>query len=228
MKHYCRLKQAAFPAPLLVDKPTGVTSHDVVDWARRLTGLKKIGHTGTLDPLATGLLIILIGRSWTKRQNEFLKQAKVYQVTCQFGQVSDTYDIDGRVKTTDSTHKVSLNEIERAVQAKFLGLINQLVPPFSAVKQNGRKLYQLARAGRLDKSSLPSRQVTIKQFRLLDFDQKNQQAKFNISVSSGTYIRSLIHDLGQALKVGAMITSLRRTQIGRYKIENAFCCPLIN
>ncbi len=108
MKKLCFLKRKnLFPAPLLVDKPTGVTSHDVVAWTRRVTGVKKVGHAGTLDPLATGLLIILIGREWTKRQSEFLKQEKTYLAGCKFGYVSDSYDIDGQIEFATDASLVS-------------------------------------------------------------------------------------------------------------------------
>ncbi len=229
MKKVCFLKHALpLPAPLLIDKPTGVTSHDVVDWARRLTGVKKIGHAGTLDPLATGLLILLIGRSWTKRQSEFLKQDKIYEVECQFGKTSDTYDMDGKVTPTQLSQKLDAHQVETAIEHHFKGPIQQTVPPFSAIKRHGRKLYQLARAGQLKSIDLPRRSVTIKRFELLDFEQQKQQARCLVEVSSGTYVRSLIHDLGSLLKVGALVTRLRRTQIGTLKLADAFCCPLMN
>ena len=225
MKRFCRTYQVTLPSPLFVDKPGGVTSHDVVGWARRLTGVKKIGHAGTLDPLATGLLIILIGRNWTKRQTEFLKQDKTYLVSCRFGVASDTYDVDGSVRSLASAKKIDDEDIKQAVNDHFLGEITQTVPPFSAVKQKGKKLYQLARAGQIDEADLPKRQVRVDEFRLLEFNKENQTASFEVSVSSGTYIRSLIHDLGQALGVGAVVTSLRRTRIGRFNIDEAFLCP---
>ena len=228
MRHYCRVGTLSLPSPLLVDKPSGVTSHDVVDWVRYVTGVKKVGHAGTLDPLATGLLIILIGRQWTKRQVEFLKQDKTYLVSCQFGLVSDTYDVDGSVRPLTDVAKVNDQKVKQVVNKHFLGEIAQIVPPFSAVKQKGKRLYKLARAGQVSKTGLPQRQVRVDEFRLLSFDKTTQTASFKISVSSGTYIRSLIHDLGQKLFTGAVVTSLRRTRIGQFSLDKAFLCPVVN
>ncbi len=228
MKKLCFLKRKnLFPAPLLVDKPSGVTSHDVINWTRYVTGVKKIGHAGTLDPLATGLLIVLIGRKWTKRQVEFLKQDKTYLVSCRFGLVSDTYDIDGSVESLVGALKVNDKKIREVINNYFMGQITQVVPPFSAIKLGGKKLYELARLGKVDDVDLPRRQVKVDKFKLIEFDFKRQTASFEVSVSSGTYIRSLIHDLGQKLGAGAVVTSLRRTRIGKFSIDQAFLCPWI-
>lgn len=218
---------------LLVDKPTGVTSHDVVQWARRQTGHRKIGHTGTLDPLATGLLVLLITRPFTKLQAQFLKQDKSYLVTARLGETTDSYDRDGqRMSLADwnSVASVTRNHIEFALK-KYHGQIEQQVPIFSAVKMAGKKLYEHARAGEVDSIQLPSRLIIIHSCKLESFDSNDSDEKvhFTLSVrcSSGTYIRSLVHDIGQDLGVGATVTALRRTEIGSMHIDDAQLCPLI-
>jgi len=212
---------------LLIDKPTGMTSHDVVDFMRHKTGIKRIGHAGTLDPLATGLLIVLVGRSATKRQMEFLKQDKEYLCTAQLGITTDTYDHDGQITNKTKWQQVSevtKNQIEQAIK-KLTGEIKQQVPAFSAVKQKGKKLYQLARRGQIETANLPVRTITIYAFDLLELqkDEAKQTLaiKLRVKCSSGTYIRSLVHDLGRNLGVGAVVLELRRTKIGSYSIENA-------
>lgn len=211
---------------LLVDKPTDWTSHDVVGWVRRQVGVKRVGHAGTLDPLATGLLIVLVGREYTKLQDSFMKQGKVYEVTARFGIVTDTYDSQGNtVATTDweNIEKITKDRVESVMQS-FLGKIEQTVPIYSAVKVAGQKLYNMARHGELVEE-LPKRQVEIIKFELLDFriDRENKvcEADFIVEVSSGTYIRSLIHDLGNELKIGANVTKLRRLKIGQIDLTNA-------
>ncbi|PIR59161.1 MAG: tRNA pseudouridine(55) synthase TruB [Candidatus Pacebacteria bacterium CG10_big_fil_rev_8_21_14_0_10_56_10] len=211
--------------PLLIDKPTGMTSHDVVDEVRRLTGQSKVGHAGTLDPLATGLLIVLVGRQQTKRQPEFTKLDKEYLVTASLGVETDSYDIDGTVLVTVPSQRlaaVNVTDIERCLR-QFRGEIDQQVPPFSAVKRGGTKLYELARRGRLDLAALPVRRVTIYRLELVSFRQSRLDTQFSLKVkcSSGTYVRSLVHHTGQCLGVGAIVTSLRRTAIGPYRLSQA-------
>jgi tRNA pseudouridine55 synthase len=211
----------------LIDKPTGWTSHDVVNKVRRLTGIKRVGHAGTLDPLATGLLIILIGREFTKMQDLFMKQPKEYLVTAQFGITTDSYDIDG--ETTDEAPPelvsgLTKEKIEDAMQP-FIGNIDQQVPIFSAVKVKGKKLYEHGRKQRSSESTetenpvLPIKQVIVESFEVLNLDLP--YAEFRVTCSSGTYIRSLIYDLGQMLGTGATVTQLRRTKIGEYSVSNA-------
>jgi tRNA pseudouridine55 synthase len=217
---------------MLVDKPSGVTSHDVVSWARRLTGIKRIGHTGTLDPLASGLLIILIGRQYTKLQAEFLKQDKEYLCEIRLGAVSDTYDIEGQIQETVTWEELSLitkEKLEKTLPS-FRGKIEQVVPAFSAVKVGGRKLYVAARRGQTKLEALPKRQVLIKELELInwqvDSKQKNIHFSIRVNCSSGTYIRSLAHDIGQSLGVGAVVVKLRRTLIGELNLKQAVVCPL--
>lgn len=208
---------------LLVDKPVGPTSHYVVSWARRQFGVKTIGHTGTLDPLASGLMILLVGRSFTKQQINFLKQDKTYLVTGQLGITSDSYDSTGKITDqSDSWKKITKIQLTEALKT-FVGQINQTVPLFSAVKVNGKKLYQLARNGQSAQSGLPIKSITIYSITLLNFSPPH----FSIEVfcSSGTYIRSLIHDIGQKIGVGAVVTALRRIQIGEYSVDQTTCCP---
>ena len=209
----------------LVDKPSGPSSHDIVNYFRFHSGIKRIGHAGTLDPLASGLLIILVGREFTKQQSLYLKQDKSYQVTARLGLSTDSYDTMGT-----TTHLAEWNEVasitkEEVLEAlnKFKGEIQQTAPIFSAIKIKGQKLYDLARKGQ--SVELPVRQVRIDQCDLTDF-RLNQAAQtleldLEIACSSGTYIRSIVHDLGQNLKVGACVSKLRRTRIGNSKIESS-------
>jgi tRNA pseudouridine55 synthase len=228
---------------VLIDKPNGVSSHWVVNWARKHSGIKKIGHTGTLDPLATGLLILLIGKKFTKQQVNYLKQDKEYECTAKLGLTSDSYDIEGEILHTTAWEKLQQINQEKLelVLPTFKGEIQQTVPIFSAVKQKGKKLYQLAREAKNNPEvkkmvdellqNLPVRTVTIKSLDLLDFHvNKNKQEitfSFRVECSSGTYIRSLAHDIGQKLGVGATVLSLRRTKIGEITLDQAQMCPLI-
>lgn len=225
------LNKSIFPSAgvVLVDKPSGITSHDVVDRIRKATGIKKVGHAGTLDPLATGLLVILISREFTKRQSSFLKRDKQYMVTGRLGIVTDSYDIDGKVvkemtekkekEKKKKVEKISKGEIEEALQS-FKGEITQTVPAYSAVKVKGKKLYELARKDKINLKKLPKRRVTIQGIELMEFDEKKREFILKVDCSSGTYIRSLVHDLGQKLGVGATVVQLRRTKIGKMKVED--------
>ncbi|MDH5533686.1 MAG: tRNA pseudouridine(55) synthase TruB [Candidatus Pacebacteria bacterium] len=212
---------------LLIDKDVDWTSHDVVAKVRGITGVRRIGHAGTLDPLATGLLIVLVSREFTKLQDQFMKQDKEYEVEAKFGLTTDSYDSMGNiVDTVDWEEIKELTEEEvRHAMKEFVGEIEQTVPAFSAVKVKGKKLYEKARKGKIDLATLPKRMVTIYDFKLLDFKsdskEKSVTAKFSTKVSSGTYIRSLIHDLGQKLKIGAHVTALRRTSIGEIRVDLA-------
>lgn len=207
---------------LLVDKPIGPTSHDVVAWARKVFQVRKIGHTGTLDPLASGLLILLISRDYTKLQAQLLKQDKTYRVTAALGITSDTYDCTGTV--TPSGVEVHPTDSQlRVVLDQFIGEIDQEVPAFSAVKVGGKKLYKIARRNSATLPQLPSRKVVISNIELIEYAWPN--VTLRIDCSSGTYVRSLISDLGKVLNVGAMVTSLRRERIGTVTIEQASVCP---
>ncbi len=205
---------------LLIDKPSGWTSFDVVAKVRGLvkkeTGIKKpkVGHAGTLDPLATGLLVILIG-SYCKRAGEFSKLDKVYEVTMKLGETSTTGDEEGQ-KTSVSDKKPTQNELADAIQ-NFVGEIEQIPPAFSAIKVNGQRAYKLARAGK--EVVLEPRKVTI--YSISDISYVYPEVKFTAKVSSGTYIRSLVEDIGKALGTGAYMPALCRTRVGEQTLEEA-------
>lgn len=196
---------------LLVDKPAGVTSHDVVARMRRLTGVKKVGHGGTLDPFATGLLLLLVGKA--TRLFDFLAPLeKIYQVTAQFGAVSTTGDIDGDI--TPVTGRVSREQL-LGVLPSFTGTVTQRPHRYSAVKVGGEPLYKKARRGEV--AEAPEREITISRLQLSAFDEAGQSAELEVSCSKGTYIRSLVEDMAAALGSGAYATALRRTAVGAFE-----------
>jgi tRNA pseudouridine55 synthase len=204
---------------LLVDKPKGWTSFDVVAKIRgvikRETGQKvKVGHTGTLDPLATGLMIIVIG-SYCKRAVEFSKLDKTYEVTMKLGETSTTGDEEGQ-KTTVSNHQPPEEEIKNTLNS-FLGESLQTPPAYSAVKVGGKRAYKLARQGQ--EVTIESRKVRINSIEMIDYSYP--LVEFTVDVSSGTYIRSLVIDMGEKLKTGAYISNLRRTQVDTFKIQDS-------
>jgi tRNA pseudouridine55 synthase len=201
---------------LLIDKPAEISSHRVINILRKVTSVSRIGHSGTLDPLATGLLIVGVGREATRELGTLQGLDKEYIATLQFGATSDTYDANGVITAAPSTSPVSQEQIEKVV-SKFIGAINQMPPIFSAKKIQGRKAYELARKG-ID-VALKSCQVTIYEIEVLKYDWP--QLDLRVKCSSGTYIRSLAHDIGQALECGAYLTALRRTQIGKWSIDDA-------
>ena len=188
---------------LLVDKPAGITSHDVVARVRRERG-QKTGHAGTLDPFATGLLVVLLGREATRCQAQFMALRKTYRVVARFGAVSTTGDPDGEITETGVVPGDDLN--------LPTGEIRQRPPAYSAVKVDGVRAYKRARRG--ERVELPERQVTVHRFEQLW--RKRDRAKFEIECSSGTYVRSLVADLGDAYCV-----SLRRIAIGPFAVEEA-------
>ena len=200
---------------LNVYKPKGMTSHDVVGRLRRLTKVKQIGHTGTLDPFATGVLPVCIGKA--TRLIEYLEDDKEYLATVQFGKNTDTYDLDGEVVTIFDK-KVSANEIQEALKL-FEGEISQMPPIYSAIKVNGKKLYDYARAGEI--VEIKPRTVFISKIELKEFDKVNQVAKVLVACSKGTYIRSIAYDLGKNLGCGAYLSALERTKAGRFLVEKA-------
>lgn len=201
---------------LLIDKQVGWTSHDVVGYLRKITRIKKIGHAGTLDPFATGLLIVGIGREATKRIDEFKDMQKVYEATLHFGAVSDTFDSTG-VITPQNDSSLEFNTVKKVCDS-FLGEQDQIAPMYSAKKVNGEKLYELARKG-IEIERKPHR-ITIFKLEILDFHYP--LLKIQVTCSPGTYIRTLAHDIGQKLGVGAYCEELRRTDIGKYSVKNAF------
>jgi tRNA pseudouridine55 synthase len=216
---------------LLIDKPVGWTSFDVV---AKLRGMRKaqfkaagmtptkrqlrVGHAGTLDPFATGLLIILLGDA-TKRSDEFLKKDKTYEATIRLGAISSTGDPEGEL-TEVSEHVPALEEISAALK-QFEGEISQTPPAYSAIKINGQRAYKLARKGA--EVEIPTRQVTIHKLELIEYSYPD--VRIRTHVSSGTYIRSLAADIGEALGTGAYCIELRRTAIGTYSIDGATSIP---
>ena len=200
---------------LSVYKPVSKTSHDVVAYFRKLLKIKKIGHTGTLDPFAEGVLPICIGNS--TRLIEYLPDDKAYLAFVQFGKATDSYDIEGNV-IFQSDKKVAKEDVEQALK-KFEGDIEQLPPIYSAIKVNGKKLYEYAREGK--SVEIKSRKVTIYKIELKNFDYDNQEAQVYVECSKGTYIRSIANDLGQVLGCGGYLTRLIRTKAGKFLLENS-------
>ncbi len=208
------VKQGAASGFLLVDKPSGPTSHDIVDIARRALGTRKIGHAGTLDPFASGLLILAVGAATTS-VSQFVGLEKSYEATLHFGARSDTMDRTGRIEPR-SCAPVPREALEAAL-AKFRGEIDQTPPMYSAKKIGGKKLYELAREGKTVERK-PVR-VTIHELELVFYEWP--VAMIRCRVSSGTYIRALADDIGEALGCGAYLEELRRTKIGDFRVEDA-------
>lgn len=201
---------------LLINKPPGITSHDVVDEVRKATGIKKVGHAGTLDPFAEGLLIILVGREETRLQSKFLNLDKEYEATLILGAETDTFDSEGKIQDTNKLQIPKKKTVEAALK-KFIGEQEQMPPAFSAKKVKGKKAYELARKG--ETVELEPKKVTIHNLELLDYDYP--ELKIRTRVSSGTYIRALARDIGRALGTGAHVKELKRTQIGEHKLKDA-------
>ncbi|HEY1064341.1 MAG TPA: tRNA pseudouridine(55) synthase TruB [Candidatus Saccharimonadales bacterium] len=208
---------------LLIDKPSGWTSFDAVNYVRRIVaqieGKKpkncKVGHTGTLDPLATGLLVILVGKEYTRRAGELSKQDKTYEVTMKLGQISTTGDEEGE-KTAVSDTVPTESAVQEALES-LQGQIMQVPPAFSAMKVNGQRAYKLAREGKA--VELEARPVTIYYNTFTSYEYP--LVKFTSRVGSGTYIRSLVEDIGSRLGTGAYMSDLRRTSIAEYRVADA-------
>lgn len=197
----------------LVDKPKGLTSSRVVEQIKKKFNVKA-GHTGTLDPLATGLLVVLTGK-YTKNASAFLKLDKAYEVKAVLGIETDTFDCDGKVlRQTDK--EITREELEKVLK-EFHGDVWQTPPPFSAKKMAGRKAYQLARKGVT--VDIPPKKVSIYSLELKEF--QFPYFAFSCEVSSGFYVRSLVHDIGEKLGVGATVVEVRRTRVGPYHVEQA-------
>lgn len=200
---------------LNIYKPVGMTSHDVVSVLRRVTKIKQIGHTGTLDPFAEGVLPICIGKA--TRLIEYLQDDKEYLATVQFGAATNTFDLDGE-KVFTSDKKVSRDDIKEGLK-NFEGEISQLPPIFSAIKVKGKKLYEYARKG--EEVEIQPRKVVIENIELKNFDEELQQAQILLKCSKGTYIRSIANDLGKNLGCGGYLIKLIRTQAGKFRVENS-------
>ena len=200
---------------LLVDKPSGPTSHDVVDAIRRQFGIKKVGHCGTLDPNATGLLIIVLGRG-TKLSEKLMSNDKVYEGTIKFGEATDSYDADGELTASLPVMPMTLDELN-AASVSFIGDQMQVPPMVSAIKKNGVPLYKLARKG-IEVEREP-RLVHIYNFRFTDYAEP--VGTFKLACTKGTYVRSVAHDLGQKLGCGAHLATLRRSVSGKFDVADA-------
>lgn len=206
---------SALDGALLVDKPAGPTSHDVVDAIRRHFGIKKVGHCGTLDPNATGLLIIVLGRG-TKLSERLMGDDKVYEGTIKFGESTDSYDSDGELTGSLPVPPLTLDELNEEA-ATFIGDIMQTPPMVSAIKKNGVPLYKLARKG-IEVEREP-RLIHVYNFRFTEYNEP--LGKFKVACTKGTYIRSLAHDLGQKLGCGAHLSALRRSASGKFDAVDA-------
>jgi tRNA pseudouridine55 synthase len=201
---------------VILNKPSGMTSHDVVNRVRTITGIKRVGHGGTLDPLASGVLVVAIGRENTKQLGRLLHSDKEYVVGITLGGRSTTDDAEGEIIENYHVNSLPLNQIE-AVLEKFQGEITQIPPQFSAIKQKGKKAYEQARKG--VRVEIPSRQVTIYKLELLRYEWPELELK--VHCSKGTYVRSLARDVGEALGVGGYVSKLERTRVGEYTLEQA-------
>jgi tRNA pseudouridine55 synthase len=208
---------------LLIDKPTGWTSFDAVNHIRHIVARAesrkpksvKVGHCGTLDPFATGLLIVLIGKKYTRLAEQYSKMDKTYEASLRLGQTSSTGDPEGEI-TEFSTTVPDETSLIKALE-KFKGEIKQIPPAYSAIKINGERAYKLARAGKEVK--IEPRLVTIHELTLISY--KYPEVNLRVNVSSGTYIRSLVEDIGQDLSCGAYTKTLRRLTIGEYDVDQA-------
>ena len=205
----------ALDGAILIDKPSGPTSHDVVDAIRRHFRIKKVGHCGTLDPNATGLLIIVLGRG-TKLSERLMADDKVYEGTIKFGEATDSYDSDGELTASLPVPLISLNELNEA-GTTFVGDLMQTPPMVSAVKKGGVPLYKLARKG-IEVEREP-RLIHVYNFRFTGYEEPLGQ--FRLACTKGTYVRSIAHELGQKLGCGAHLSTLRRVTSGKFDVSEA-------
>src|SRR5713226_2556018 len=206
---------------IVIDKPPGLTSHDVVNRVRRILGQRSVGHLGTLDPSATGVLPVVLG-NLTRLAQFYVHSEKTYEGVIRFGFATDTYDSDGAPTTPLQDVHINRDEV-RALAARFQGTIEQMPPPFSAKKIAGVPAYKLAR--KKQEVALKPVQVEIKEFKILETTA--DQATFRARVASGTYVRSVAHEMGQKLGCGAHLASLRRTAVAEFAIEDAHSLPAL-
>lgn len=199
---------------LNIYKPQGKTSHDIVAILRRITKIKQIGHTGTLDPFAEGVLPICIGKS--TRLIEYLDDDKAYIGTVQFGSATTTYDIEGEISKT-SEKKITIKDLEQ-ILSQFRGEIEQIPPIYSAIKINGKKLYEYARKG--ETIDIKPRKVNISKLEIVNFNKENQTAELLIECSKGTYIRSIANDIGEALNCYGHLIKLVRIKAGKFSLKD--------
>ncbi len=208
---------------MIINKPSGPTSHNIIDQLRQITGIKKIGHAGTLDPFATGVLLVAIGRRATREINKYVKLNKVYRADLVLGAVSSTHDPEGEINFNKHVPEPSFTKIQATIN-KFIGKQKQIPPMFSAKKINGKKLYQLAREGKIVERQ--PHLINITAIKILSF--KWPKATLIIHCSSGTYIRSLARDIGRELKTGAYLANLQRIAIDKFLIKDAVLIDDLN
>lgn len=204
------------PGFLLIDKPSGPTSHHVINRLRRLTGIKRIGHAGTLDPFASGLLLVAVGREATRELDRFIKQDKEYTATLRLGAETDTFDREGRILSRSELPAPPIERIGEALR-RFEGRQKQVPPMFSAKKFKGKKLYELARQG----IEIERQPVEIEISELAIVDYHYPHLRIRVKCSSGTYIRALAADIGRELGSGAYLEELERTKLGRFSLDGA-------
>ncbi|MGH9814843.1 MAG: tRNA pseudouridine(55) synthase TruB [Candidatus Acidiferrales bacterium] len=210
-----KVHAAAIDGALVINKPQGLTSHDVVAGARRLLGFRQIGHLGTLDPLATGVLVLLLGRA-TRLAQFYVGRRKRYTCIARFGYATDTYDADGEPQGPDCAPTITREQLE-PLMAQFIGRIQQMPPPFSAKKIGGRPAHELARKKK--PMELKAVQVEVYEFRLGEV--RGSLARFTVECGAGTYIRSLVHDLGKVHGAGAHLAEIVRTAVGEFTLDQA-------
>jgi tRNA pseudouridine55 synthase len=208
-------RPAPFDGALVINKPAGRTSHDVVEAVRRLLGFRQVGHLGTLDPIATGVLVLLLGRA-TRFAQFYAARRKRYDTAFRFGFATDTYDADGTPTGSDTAPQLDRAELER-MAAKFTGRLLQTPPPFSAKKIHGRPAHELAR--RHQPVELKPVKVEVFEFRLLGIE--GSVARFAVECGSGTYIRALAHQMGIELGCGAHMSKITRTAVGEFTLDQA-------
>jgi tRNA pseudouridine55 synthase len=206
----------------LCDKPSGWTSHDAVLVLRKKLGIQKIGHSGTLDPMATGLLVMLIGKA-TKRQNELQQAPKVYEGTFTFGSETDTWDAEGKTVSSCGIGNFDIDDITKTLE-KFTGDITQLIPPYSATKVGGIPMHRLARKqNRIITNA--SKDVTVYSWDDVVWEKPN--LKFRVSCSTGTYIRSLAYEIGRELNSCAHLSALKRVQVATFSLKDAMSADIL-
>ncbi len=207
---------------LIVDKPKGLTSHDIVDLVRKRFKIKKAGHAGTLDPAATGVLVLLLGKS-TRLQSQLIVDTKIYEVVLKLGVCTDTHDSEGKIVSESDCSHLKDEDIEKALK-QFVGVQEQIPPMYSAVKHKGKKLYELARKGK----TVERKPRTIEIYDLTIKDIKLPYVSFTVHSSKGTYIRQLASDIGETLGCGAYMHELRRVKSGKFSIADALSLSELN
>lgn len=212
---------------LLIDKPSGFTSHDAVAVVRKTLPERAVGHLGTLDPAATGLLVVAVGKKALKVVQLFMDLTKEYEADVKFGQISTTYDREGVLQQYDigmGWNPPEQGELQRVIKDRFTGKISQVPPSYSAISIGGERAYRKARQGRA--VDLPARDVHIEKCEILSYAYP--ALRLRVVCGSGTYVRSLAHDLGQVLRCGGYLSGLKRTKVGEWSLENAKAPDAIN